>query len=151
MAEVKKILFALELADISKEVAPWVALMGEKFGAEIHVLHVVPEMDYYGVAYALSPRVFDDQEALVRKAEQKVQEFCSDHFNGNAKISARYGDPVDTIVQYIATEEISLAVLGTHGRKGLDRMIFGSVADRVLRFSPVPVLCVNPFPVEPEA
>jgi nucleotide-binding universal stress UspA family protein len=150
MAEIKRILFALELADISKEIAPWVALLGERFGAEVHVLHVVPEMEYYGVAYAISPKVFDDREALFQKAEQKVQEFCAEHFDDAVKTSVQYGEPVDAIVRYIASEEISLAVVGTHGRKGLDRKIFGSVADRILRFSPVPVLCVNPFSAESE-
>jgi nucleotide-binding universal stress UspA family protein len=48
-------------------------------------------------------------------------------------------------LDYISDEEIDLVIMGTHGRKGLDRVFFGSVADRVVKMSPVPVLTINPY------
>jgi nucleotide-binding universal stress UspA family protein len=58
------------------------------------------------------------------------------------------GDPSEEILNYIGTHGIDLVVMGTHGRKGLDKVIFGSVAERVVKSSPVPVMVVNPFKVE---
>jgi len=55
------------------------------------------------------------------------------------------GDPSEEILRYIQEEGIDLVVMGTHGRKGLDKVIFGSVAERVVKSAPVPVMVVNPF------
>ena len=43
------------------------------------------------------------------------------------------------------SEGVDLVIMGTHGRKGLERIIFGSVAERVVKNSPIPVLTVNPY------
>jgi nucleotide-binding universal stress UspA family protein len=48
------------------------------------------------------------------------------------------------IIEYITSNEINLVIMGTHGRKGLDKVIFGSVAERVVKTAPVPVMVVNP-------
>jgi nucleotide-binding universal stress UspA family protein len=144
MAEVTRILFAYEIAEISEEMAPWVNALARAFQAEVHVLHVVPELDYYGVPYALPPSRLDDQKALLSRAEQKVSDFCERHLQVPFKIAVAAGKPAEIILNTIRSEGISIAVLGTHGRKGLDRMVFGSVTDRVLRLSPVPVFCIGP-------
>ncbi|RJR51299.1 MAG: universal stress protein [Desulfobacteraceae bacterium] len=144
MAEIKKILFAYEIAEISDDMAPWVELLAKSHGAEVLVLHVVPEMDYYGVPYALPPSRLDDQKELLGSAERKVREFCERNLHVPYKSMVASGKPAEIILKTIRSEGISIAVLGTHGRKGLDRMIFGSVTDRVLRLSPVPIFCIGP-------
>jgi nucleotide-binding universal stress UspA family protein len=55
------------------------------------------------------------------------------------------GDPAEEILKYIAQEKVDLVIMGTHGRKGLDRVLFGSVANEVVKKSPVPVLTINPY------
>ena len=55
------------------------------------------------------------------------------------------GDPASKILETIESEDIDMVVLGTHGRKGLEHAIFGSVAENVVKKSPVPVLTVNPY------
>jgi nucleotide-binding universal stress UspA family protein len=146
MPEIKKILYALELSDLSKEIVPWVTTMHQKLDAEVHVLHVMPGLEYY---YAISPDDVPDKEALVKAGEEKVKAFLAGDVKGlRPRIKVIIGDPADEIIDYINAEDISLVIIGTHGRRGIDRAIFGSVADRVLRFSPVPVMVVNPFPKE---
>jgi nucleotide-binding universal stress UspA family protein len=149
MAEVKKILFALELVELSKEIVPWVELTVKKFNADLHILHVIPDLDYWGVAYAISPRHMDDEKALIGKAEQMVADFCMENLSEGLqpKIKILIGKPADEIISYINSDDMSIVVIGSHGRKGLHRALFGSVAERVLRFSPVPVIYVNPYPV----
>ena len=147
MPDVKRILFALELSDLSKEIVPWVNTMHQKLEAEVHVLHVIPGLEYF---YAISPEDAPDKDALVKAGEERVGAFLADHLNSSLrpKLKVVIGDPADEIIEYITAEDISLVMIGTHGQRGLDRAIFGSVADRVLRLSPVPVMVVNPFPKE---
>ena len=57
------------------------------------------------------------------------------------------GDAIEEIINYINNEGIDLVIMGTHGRKGLNRVFFGSVADGVIKMSPVPVMSINPYRV----
>ena len=152
MAKVDKILFAMEISELSDEIADWVNLMAKQFDAEIHVQHVIPDLNFWGVPYAAPPSMLDDQGKLIEKAEKELYNFCSRCLDEslNPKIHVTIGNPAEEIISYINSENIAMVIVGTHGRSGLDRSIFGSVADRVLRFSPVPVLCINPHPQELE-
>jgi nucleotide-binding universal stress UspA family protein len=58
-----------------------------------------------------------------------------------------YGDPSTEILQAIEKGNIDLVVMGTHGRKGLEHTIFGSVAENVVKRSSAPVLVINPHKV----
>ncbi|MDY6825348.1 MAG: universal stress protein [Thermodesulfobacteriota bacterium] len=146
MADVKKILFAVELSTLVSSIADWVNLMGRQFNAEVHLLHVVPELDYWGVAYAVSPTHLDDKNKIIKEAENKLEAFRKENMDAALDVRCRVvvGYPAEEIINYIDAENMSMVVMGTHGKSGLDRAIFGSVADRVLRFSPAPVFSVNP-------
>ncbi len=56
-----------------------------------------------------------------------------------------YGDPVDQIVEYAMEKHSDLIIMGTHGAKGLEKILLGSVAERVLKRAHCPVLIMNPF------
>lgn len=146
MASVQNILFPMELSDLSAKIAPWAELMARRFDAEIHALHVIPDPGYWGVAYGINPSHLDDEPALIRKAEDKMEDFCRSQFNEDIKMTVRtvVGDPSEEILRYVDENPVSMVVLGTHGRRGLEKAVFGSVADRVVKASPVPVLSVHP-------
>ena len=55
------------------------------------------------------------------------------------------GDPVDEIVQIAGAKKSDLIIIGTHGTKGLEKILLGSVAERVLKRADCPVLIMNPF------
>jgi nucleotide-binding universal stress UspA family protein len=90
------------------------------------------------------------EEELVQRAEKKLQEFTSEFFadNPGARSKVVSGDPAEEILNYIEAESIDLVMMGTHGRKGLEKAIFGSVADQVVKKSPVPVMTINPHLVK---
>ena len=71
------------------------------------------------------------------------EEYFKDWPRTRAKVVC--GDISDEIFDYTDTAGIDLLVMGTHGRKGLDRIVFGSVAERVIKTASVPVLVVNPY------
>ena len=72
MANVDRILFAMEISELSDEIAEWVDLMVNQFAAEIHVQHVIPDLNFWGVPYAAPPSVLDDQGKLIEKAEKEA-------------------------------------------------------------------------------
>jgi nucleotide-binding universal stress UspA family protein len=59
------------------------------------------------------------------------------------EIAAPAGDPADAVIQYANEHGIDLIVCGTHGRRGLDRFVMGSVAERIVRLAPCAVLTVG--------
>lgn len=148
MAEVKKILFPLEFASITPAVVPLVEFYAEKFGAEVHVLHVVPYGSFLGTPYAVEIFKTQDEEGLTRKAGQAVGNFINEHFKnpGGLITKCLTGDPALEVVKYADAQGIDLIIMGTHGKHGLDRSLYGSVADLVLRHAKMPVLCYNPKP-----
>jgi nucleotide-binding universal stress UspA family protein len=83
---------------------------------------------------------------IVQGAEKKLEEFVEEHFQGvSPKAKVVLGDAAEEVLNYVRSEGIDLVIMGTHGRKGLEKVVFGSVAERVLQKSPVPVLTINPY------
>ena len=145
-----RILYPVDISDASPNIAPWVILMAERFGTEIHLLFVERELGQYA-SFSVIPGAIEQFEAkLIKGAETKIEEFAEVHLKGNPNVRTRValGNPAQKILDYIGDEEIDLVIMGTHGRKGLERFIFGSVADRVVKMSPVPVLTISPNGVQ---
>lgn len=65
-----------------------------------------------------------------------------------ARWEVREGNPAEEILQYVSEVQADLLVMSTHGLSGISRWVYGSVADRVLRHAPCPVLLVRPSPGE---
>ena len=144
--EVKKILFPLDLSEASPKIVPWVRSVVEKYDAELHVLFVARIFEQYlGMGVPVT-YVKDMEKSLFEQSEKLLADFIENHLKGLrclAKVLPGY--PSETILDYAFDSKIDLIVLGTHGRKGLDRIIFGSVAEYVVKHSRVPVLTVNPY------
>ena len=147
MEEFKKVLFPVDLSEVSPKIVPWVLMMGRTFHAEIHLLFVVRKLDHFSSIYVPYPSIENFEEELVRGGETKMEEFSDLYFKSyhGYKSHVVLGDPSEEILKYVEAEKIDLIIMGTHGRKGLERIIFGSVAERVIKMSPVPVMSVNPF------
>ena len=145
MYKVNKILFPAELATISSRIAPHVRYRAEKFSAEVHVLHVIPDPVQFASVFYVEPQLLRTQEALVKEAAEHLDRFLEENDLKSATKAIMIGDTVEAILEYIGRHQIDQVIMGTHGRKGLERIIIGSVARRLVRRSPVPVLTVNPY------
>ena len=90
-------------------------------------------------------RVHDYLRALERGVDGKFQELTLDKWWERVRIhrATRYGNTVGEICRYVRKHSIDLLILGTHGRTGLNQLLIGSVAERVVRVSPCPVLTVR--------
>jgi len=87
------------------------------------------------------------EEAIMEGAKRKMEEFAQTYFNDYRTLQTAVlpGDAAEEIMAYASSRQIDLIIMGTHGRKGLEKVLFGSVAERVVKNAPVPVLVVNPY------
>jgi nucleotide-binding universal stress UspA family protein len=120
--------------------------MAQQFGAKLHVLHVVPGLEFAGVAFAADTLIAKDFPKMIQKTRSWVDDFCVEHFKTviPAAIVVVAGRPAGEIVKYVKENGIDLIVMGTHSQAGLERQLLGSVADKVTRTSTVPVVTVPP-------
>jgi nucleotide-binding universal stress UspA family protein len=142
-----KILFPVDFSEISPKIVPWVLAMAEKFDSEVHVLFVARRLEYYSSVNMEFVTINNFQTDVVRGAELKMEEFTTTHFNEHVRCKDKVvlGDAAEEILNYVESERIDLVIIGTHGRKKFGKLLFGSVADKVVKMSPVPVLSINPY------
>ena len=145
----KKILYPIDLSEISVAVMSKVLSIAEKYDSEIHVIYVARDMTYFAELDVPHPSIYSFSQDVKKGAEQKMKTFCEKNllFQG-ASCEVLIGDPSTEIVNYVEDHDIDLVVMATQGRKGLNRLVFGSVAARVVRNGPVPVLTIKPTPKE---
>ena len=147
MVKIDKILFPSELREYSLKILPYVLSMSEKYSSTIYLLHVIDDISKWGGFYI--PHISLDlyQKEAKEAAEKFMDKVCEQQMKGCPNFERRIlsGDPAVEILKTINAETIDLVVMGTHGYKGLEQAIFGSVARKVVKNSPVPVLTINPY------
>jgi nucleotide-binding universal stress UspA family protein len=147
MKEVYKILFPADLSEASSKLAPEVIAMAQKFSAEIHLLFVASSFEKFKTFYIPHPSLKNFGDEVLQGGQKKLAEFVEEFFADYPKLKTAVvqGDPAEEILKYIVDQKVDLVIMGTHGRKGLDRILFGSVATQVVQKSPAPVLTINPY------
>jgi len=136
-------------SEVSPKIAPWVLLTAKKFQAEIHLLFVARNLEHLTSVNVQMASIENFQSEIIKGAETNIEKFANTYFEGYPVYKAKVvvGDAAEEILNYIRSAKIDLVIIGTHGRKGLERIFFGSVAVRVIKMSPTPVLSVNPYRV----
>ncbi len=150
MAEFKNMLYPVALTDISPKVAPYVVTLAKQLGAQVHLLHVLRRFDWFVDTYVSDPpkpdfkRIASDfEDQILEQAHQKLESFKSKHLKDIeiAKSSVVSGTHYRQILDYAKSEGIDLIVIGTGKRR--QKMMFGSVADKVSRLAKVPVMLIK--------
>ena len=147
MMEIKKILFPLDLTENSSKVLPYVLSISEKYNSQVYLLHVVQDLNKWGKLYVPHPSMDKFQNEANEGVKKAMDKLCEKELQSCPNFQKRVvsGDAVNEILKVIESEGIDLLIMGTHGRKGLEHVIFGSVAENVVKKSPVPVLTINPY------
>ena len=130
--------------DGSAEVDPVVehaAELARTHDAELHAIYVVNSAGYAGLP---TDSTIEGLGSMLDEQGEDALDRAEEHANGAAVERVLVeGSPSSEIVEYAENEGCDLIVMGTHGRGGIDRLLLGSVAERVVRTSPVPVLTVR--------
>jgi nucleotide-binding universal stress UspA family protein len=124
-------------------------VLAEMFDSEIHVLGVADERPESRVRAVLGAGD-DRREELERAATETVSSVAEIVRDASipCRTAVEYGVPHEEIRTYVDRNGISLVAMGTHGRSGLDRLLLGSVTERTVRTSDVPVLTVRQDPAD---
>ena len=160
----RSILVPLDGSERAEAVVPHVVALAHKFAAQVILLQVVAPFELVrrdllrGDLSALQVDLVTDvarkqvhaqHEAATHYLEEQVETL---HAQGiEAKSTVEEGDPAAAIVHFAKDRGNDLIAMATHGRGGLARLVYGSVADRVLRSAPCPVLLVRSLAHDPGA
>ena len=115
--------------------------IADKYDATVHALFVV-DGGAYSTLEAGAEIVMEALESEGEKAVERIAEIADDA-DLDCETNVVSGTAYRTIREYIGDHNIDLVVMGTHGRRGIDRYLLGSVTERVVRTSDVPVLTVR--------
>jgi nucleotide-binding universal stress UspA family protein len=139
------ILVAVDFSQTSDDALSMAAYLGKADHAQVHLLHVVP--DVVQSMYTMVPVAFDVdayQRQSVEDARAQLPALAARYRLESAMLTTAVllGVPAAEIVRYAEEHGIDLIVLGAHGHGFLDRLLIGSVAERVARRAPCAVLMV---------
>ncbi len=143
---IKNILVTTDFSDFSAAAVEYASSFALLYGARIHLVHVIEPGAVVGVH-----NVELNTDALVNELEANAQEdmrkfvYWKLKNNTNLEQVILRGEPQREIVRYAQENEVDLVVIATHGRTGLAHILMGSVAEKIVRLSPVPVLAVKPI------
>ncbi|RUM87759.1 MAG: universal stress protein [Thermodesulfatator sp.] len=146
MVEIKTILFPVDFTEASEKVARYARFFAEKFGAKLLVLYVVEDLMKYAGFYVPHAALEKMEKDLFEGAQKRMGEFVEQNFsNMEVEPLVSSGEVAEKICEMAREKGADLIIMGTHGRKGLEKALFGSVAEKVVKTAPCPVLTINPF------
>ncbi len=149
---IKHVVTPIDFSDNSKLIADSAAFMAGKFGASLNLVFVVQNFEDYSGFFVPQMHMPNLEDELLTGAEGRMASFVDDYRDdyvqlGVSDIVAKVlmGDVGEQIVEYATEIEADMIVMGTHGYKGLEKIMFGSVADKVVRAADCPVTTINPY------
>lgn len=138
----KRILVATDFSECSKRALLTGLGIAQRYASSLHVVHVVPS-EGYGVAGVGMLGAVNFARHNARDLESELLQ--KGYFEGiRYQISVERGEVWPAISRMVEEEGVDLVVVGTRGRSGLGKLLLGSVAEKIFRHSPCPVLTVGP-------
>lgn len=145
MADYKTILVAVDFSDVSAAALGVAVDLARRLGAQLKVVHVVQPQPVPLPLEGSAIYMDEVQSWQLEEAEKSLAKFIQDHSEPGAVAltKVRSGVAATEISQAAVDTDAGMIILGTHGRTGLRHLLMGSIAESVLRVTPVPVLCVR--------
>jgi nucleotide-binding universal stress UspA family protein len=149
---IQKVICPIDFSDNSKLIAESAAYIAGTFKAAIHLVFVVQNFEDYSGFFVPQMSMPNLEQELFTGAEERMVLFCEEHADAFKKTGVSevvhkvfVGDVGEQIVQYAAEIQGDLIIMGTHGYKGLEKIMFGSIAAKVVRSARCPVMTINPY------
>lgn len=145
---VSRILAAVDFSSCSRLALEHAVQLQKRFGATLDILHAVTHVPIEGGELLVSSFTGDSRTPFKEWAKKRAEEEMRDlvatvQGAQGSEILLSLGEPGSTILEALAEGDYDLVVIGTHGRTGFVRLLLGSVAERVMRRAPCPVLTVR--------
>lgn len=145
MLEVKLILCPIDFSEFSVRAYHHALSLAEHYRAKLVALHIVELFRFPSVGFAASAGLYEEFCQAVRESgKEQLQEFVKNHTHDEIQpeLVVHQGIASDSILSFAQAQKTDVIVMGTHGRRGYDRLMLGSVTNRVIRRAPCPVLAV---------
>ncbi len=150
--EIRRIVTPIDFSDNSRLIADSSMFMASKYGAAVHLVFVVQNFEDYSGFFVPQMHVPNLEEELMTGAEERMESFLEEMSEVITRLGVKdithkvlMGDVGEQIVDYATEIRADLIIMGTHGYKGLEKIMFGSVADKVVRSALCPVTTINPY------
>lgn len=147
---ITRILVPTDFGPASDAALAWARDLTHAYAARLSLLHVVTDPRAIGLwtSEVYVPADPETQARLLREAKERLERAlpADESCRFGVTVEARIGDVAETILEIAREQKVDLIVMGTHGRHGLAHLILGSVAERVLRNAPCPVLTTHAEP-----
>jgi nucleotide-binding universal stress UspA family protein len=143
--EIKKILFATDFSEGSSHALLYAVDIAKHYGARLYFVHVIYDVAKTTGWYVPHVSIDEMYKDMEKSASAELEKTFIDEMRGFKDIERTVlkGTPYEELAKFAENNNVDLIVIGTHGRKGIDRMIFGSTAEQVIRNAPCPVLSVR--------
>jgi nucleotide-binding universal stress UspA family protein len=141
----RKILVPIDFSEYSKKALQYAVPFARQFSAKIYLLYVV-EPTVYPADFSFGQIGMPNVENELRvKGEQELQELITNEIKGAVPSEAlvKVGLPFVEVVSFAKEQAIELIIVATHGHTGVEHVLFGSTAEKIVRKAPCPVLVVR--------
>jgi nucleotide-binding universal stress UspA family protein len=138
----QNILYATDFSRHSNAALPYALSIARKYGSTLFVVHAISLSPFPHSSPTLAWQALSDQ--AVREAKTAIQSLEPQLKGIPHEVLIRKGDIWSEICAIVGEKRIDLAVVGTHGRAGVSKVLMGSVAEKIFRHAPCPVLTVGP-------
>jgi nucleotide-binding universal stress UspA family protein len=145
MADIRRILCPTDFSEFSDIAFRYALSIAQHYRGKLLVQHVVESWQHPEAAFVPAHYYVEFRSHLLHKGEEELQRFVKNHANNGIRPEpvVEQGIAADSILALAEAQEVDLIVMGTHGRRGFDRLMVGSVTERVLRKASCPVLAVH--------
>jgi nucleotide-binding universal stress UspA family protein len=143
--DIKRILFPTDFSEGSSIALEYAMDMAKRYSAKLYIVHVIYDVVKAAGWYVPHVSIDEMYKDLEKGAQKEIERFGLEELRSLKGIerSVIRGVPHEAIVKFAKENKVDIIVMGTHGRKGVGRILFGSTAAQVVRFAPCPVLTVR--------
>ena len=140
--EFGKILFPTDFSESAENASNYAISMAEKFGSKVFAVHVVEPFTYTSDLGIDMGNQFQVMEATAKRfLEEAVTSIREKNIDVEGILLT--GEPFVEIIKFAKQEQVNLIIMATHGRSGIEHILLGSTAEKVVRKSPCPVLTIK--------
>jgi len=144
MTTAQRFLVPVDFSEYANQAVEYAIGLASKLGARLTLLHVIQSLPLAGIdmGVTLPYAYIQDLEAeITNRMQAYLERVTAAGLEG--EIAVVHGVPFQEILETAKTQQVDLIVMGTHGRTGLQHVLLGSVAEKVVRLAPCPVLVVR--------
>jgi nucleotide-binding universal stress UspA family protein len=144
--EIRSILAPTDFSAHSERAVRYACGLAGRLGSELHLVHILSDVIPTGpdplLMPVMPPEYYEENE---ERARETLGRLLDPAWGSPRSVvtAVRWGSPVETIVAYAEDLRVDLLVIATHGRTGLSHVLLGSVAERIVREAPCPVLTIR--------